>query len=326
MKIGVFTILFNDLSIDKTLDYLSGLGVEAAEIGTGGYSKSSHCDVEGLLGSRLRLEEYKDKFKKRNMCISALSAHGNPVHPDKEYASKHHKEFEDTVLLAEKLGVDTVLLLSGCPGGSPDDHTPNWATCAWPEDFLKVLDYQWNEVLIPYWKKASAFAKEHGVIKLGIEPHPGFCVYNTETLLKLRAAVGKEIGINFDPSHFFWQGMDPVQAIMALGDAIFHMHAKDTFLDERNIQVNGVLDTKPYSAFTGRSWNFRTVGYGHPEPVWRNMISALAAVGYDHVLSIEHEDCLMTREEGLAGAVGFLKNVVIRDKVKKMWWEMRAEG
>jgi sugar phosphate isomerase/epimerase len=326
MKIGVFSILFNDLSLDDTLDHLSGLGTEAVEIGTGGYSRSNHCNMEELLGSSRKLEEYRDKFRRRNMFISALSAHGNPVHPDKAYAAQHNKDFENTVLLAEKLGLDTVLLASGCPGGSPEDHTPNWVTCAWPEDFLKILDYQWNDVLIPYWRKAAEFAREHGVTKLGIEPHPGFCVYNTETLLRLRNAVGKEIGINFDPSHFFWQGMDPVQVIMELKDCIFHIHAKDVYVNDRNVQVNGLLDTKPYSAFTERSWIFRTVGYGHPEEVWRNIISALAAVGYDYVLSVEHEDCLMTRDEGLAKAVEMLGNVIIKNKVEKMWWELRAEG
>lgn len=326
MKIGVFTILFNDLSIDDTLDRLANLGVEASEIGTGGYSRSNHCDVADLLKSTRKCEEYLDKFNRRHIVISALSAHGNPVHPNKAYAAQHHREYEDTVLLAEKLGVDTVLLASGCPGGGPADQTPNWVTCPWPEDFSKILDYQWNEVLVPYWTNAAGFAREHGVTKLAIEPHPGFNVYNTETLLRLRNSVGKEIGVNFDPSHFFWQGMDPVRAIMEFGDAIFHIHAKDTYINYENVRVNGVLDTKPYSAFTNRSWLFRTVGYGHSEEIWKNMVSALAAVGYDGILSIEHEDCLMTREEGLAKAVETLKRVVIKDKPQKMWWEMRAEG
>lgn len=326
MKIGAFTILFNDISLEDTLDKLSGLGIEAVEIGTGAYSRSNHCDVEGLLNSTEKLKEYEDKFRKRQMFISALSTHGNPVHPNKDSAARHHKDFENTVLLAEKLGIDTVLVLSGCPGGSPADQTPNWVTCAWPEDFRRILDYQWNEVLIPYWKKASEFARNHGVMKLGIEPHPGFCVYNTETLQCLRRAVGKEIGINFDPSHFFWQGIDPVQVILELGDCIFHVHAKDLYINNKNVQMNGVLDAKPYSAFTERSWLFRTVGYGHSEEVWKGIVSALAAVGYDYVLSIEHEDCLMTREEGLVKAAEMLGRIIIKKKAEKMWWEMRAEG
>jgi sugar phosphate isomerase/epimerase len=326
MKIGVFSVILNDLRLDDALDYIAGLGIEAVEIGTAGYSKSSHCAMDALLGSQLELERYIDKFKRRNLVISALSAHGNPVHPDREYAQQHHREFEKAVVLAEKLGLDTVLLMSGCPGGSPEDRTPNWVTCTWPTDFSSILDYQWQEVLIPYWQKAADFSRNYGVTKLAIEPHPGFCVYNTETLLKLRAAVGEEIGINFDPSHLFWQGIDPAKSVLALQKAVFHVHAKDTCINQDAVRLNGVLDTKPYSMIMERSWYFRTVGYGHSEIVWKEIVSALAAVKYDGVLSIEHEDCLMSREEGLRKAVEMLQSVIIRDVVKKMWWETRAEG
>ncbi len=320
MKIGVFTILFNDKSLEDCLKFLSGIGVEAAEIGTGGYSRSNHCILDEIFASKKSLNEFKEIFKRNNMIISALSCHGNPIHPKKELALRDHKEFEKTVILAEKIGVDTILVTSGCPGGSPKDETPNWVTCPWPEDFLKTLDYQWNEVLIPYWEKAVKFAKDYGVKKIAVEPHPGFCVYNTETLLKLRRAVGEEIGVNFDPSHFFWQGMDPVEAIQLFNDCIYHIHAKDTYLNMKNISVNGVLDTKHYSNLKERSWTFRTVGYGHSEEVWKNIISALRMVGYDYVLSIEHEDALMSKEEGLKKAVSFLKNIVIKEKAQGMWW------
>ena len=320
MKLGVFSILFNEKTLEETLEYLSGIGAEAAEIGTGGYSRSKHGVLDELLGNGTGLNAFKEAFKKNNMFVSALSCHGNPVHPRKEIAERDHEDFVKTVLLAEKLGVDRVLVASGCPGGSPKDETPNWVTCPWPDDFLKIRDYQWNEVLIPYWKKATAFAREHGVDKIGVEPHPGFCVYNTETLLRLRNGVGKEIGMNFDPSHFFWQGMDPKTVIMETGDCIFHIHAKDCVLDKKNISMNGVLDTKHYSNVKDRSWTFRTVGYGHSEEVWKEIISMLAAVGYDYVLSVEHEDCLMAKEEGLEKAVSFLKNIIIRDKPGNMWW------
>ena len=320
MKIGVFTVLFGEKNLEDTLDYLSGLGVEAAEIGTGAYPGSAHCSPDELLASGSSLEKFKDIFIKRNMIISALSCHGNPVHPNRSIAEEHHRAFEKTVLLAEKLGVDRVCVLSGCPGGGPKDETPNWVTCPWPDDYLKILDYQWNEVLVPYWKKAAAFAAGHGVDKICVEMHPGFCVYNTETMLRLRREVGKEIGVNFDPSHIFWQGIDPIEAIMAFGDAIYHMHAKDTVLNMRNIKYTGVLDTRHYGNVKDRSWVFRTVGYGHSDDVWKGIVSALAVTGYDHVLSIEHEDSLMAREEGLEKAVSFLKNLVIKEKPGKMWW------
>ena len=220
----------------------------------------------------------------------------------------------NAILLAEKIGVDTIIGFSGCPGSDPDAKLPNWATCAWPDDFLKVLDYQWNEVLIPYWTEMVAFAKAHKVTKIALEMHPGFCVYNPETLLKLRNAVGDVIGANFDPSHLIWQGINPVAAIRALTGAIYHVHAKDTKIDEINTAVNGVLDTKHYGDELHRSWIFRTVGYGHGEDYWREFVSALRLAGYDKVLSIEHEDSLMTIDEGLKKAVEILDKVMIKEE------------
>ncbi len=313
MKLGVLTNLFANLTLDEALTKFEKMGIECAEIGCGGYPGKAHCDPKVLLSDEQALEEFKATFRRHNIEICALSTHGNPVHPNKEIAQSFHNDFVDAVLLAEKLGIDTVITFSGCPGGSPRDKTPNWATCAWPEDFLQVLDYQWKKVLIPYWKKTAAFAKEHGVTKIAFEMHPGFCVYNPETLLRLRKAVGDVIGANFDPSHLIWQGIDPVAAIRALEGAIYHFHAKDTKIDGYNSAVNGVLDTKHYTDEAHRSWIFRSVGYGNGLDYWRGIISALRLTGYDKVMSIEHEDSLMTPEEGLTHAVTFLKESIIRD-------------
>ncbi|NLP45699.1 MAG: sugar phosphate isomerase/epimerase, partial [Epulopiscium sp.] len=254
MKLGVFTVLLGDQPLEKALAYLKKSGVQAVEIGTGGFPGTAHANPKELLEDEKKLEEFKNTIEKYEMEISAFSCHGNPVHPQKEVAKKFHEDFENTVLLAEKLGLDRINAFSGCPGDSKTSQYPNWVTCPWPDDFLTILDYQWNEVLIPYWKKAVAFAKEHGVTRIALEMHPGFCVYNPETLLKLRNAVGPEIGANFDPSHLIWQGMDPVAAIKELGDAIFHFHAKDTKVDVRNTKINGVLDTKHYGNELERSW------------------------------------------------------------------------
>ena len=324
MKLGAFSILFNDWSLDKTLEYFAKKGLSAVEIGTGAYSKSSHLEPKDIIENDSKAKELRKKLDDYGLFISALGAHGNPVHPDKNIADLHHRQFEETVLAAEKLGVDTVLALSGCPGGSPQDTTPNWAITAWPEDFQIILKYQWEEVLIPYWRKALAFAKEHGVDKIAVEPHPGFCVYNTETALRLYRETG--VGVNFDPSHLFWQGMDPAQAVLALKDAIFHVHAKDSIVLGHLTAVNGVLDAKPYQKMAERSWNFRTVGFGHSAEVWKGIMSALATVGYNYVISIEHEDSLMDREEGFSKAVAFLKEVIIEKTPEVMWWDMRVEG
>ena len=243
-----------------------------------------------------------------------------PCSSSKEVADKFHSDFEKTVLLAEKLGLEKVITFSGCPGDSPGAAYPNWVTCPWPDDFLKILDYQWNEVLIPYWKKAAAFAADHGVNKICFEMHPGFCVYNPETMLKIREAVGDTLGANFDPSHLFWQGIDPVAAIRKLGKAIYHFHAKDTKVDPLNTAVNGVLDTKHYGDEINRSWIFRSVGYGHDYQLWKDIISNLRMAGYDDVISIEHEDSLMSGQEGLQKAISFLKEVLVFEETGEMFW------
>ena len=320
MKLGVLTVPLSGMGAEEAFAYLAGQGVQTVELGAGGYTNDAHLNPAALLADEGKIAALKALLKKYNLTISALSCHGNPVHPNAEIARRDHETFENTVVLAEKLGVDTIVTFSGCPGGSPADKTPNWVTCAWPTDFADVLNYQWNQVLVPYWKKAAAFANSHGIYKIALELHPGFCVYNPETMLRLRAAVGETMGANFDPSHLFWQGIDPVAAIGALSGAIYHFHAKDTRIDGPNARQNGVLDTKSLGELKSRSWIFRTVGYGHGYGVWNDMISALKLSGYDGAVSIEHEDGLMSPREGLEKAIAFLKNVLIYEGAGQMWW------
>ena len=313
MKLGVFTTLLSNLSLEESLKYFKSLGIEMVEIGCGGYPGNAHADPETLLADEHKLEEFKALIAKYGMEISALSCHGNPVHPNKELAAEYDKTIRNTILLAEKLGLHQINTFSGCPGDHEGAKYPNWVVS-------EILEWQWNEVLIPYWKDLVAFAKAHGVNKIALELHPGFCVYNTESLLKLREAVGPEIGANFDPSHLIWQGMDPVACIRKMGDAIFHFHAKDTKIDKYNTAVNGVLDTKPYADEINRSWIFRSVGYGNDYSYWKDIISNLRMVGYDYAISIEHEDSLMSQNEGLSKAVSFLKDVLVTEPTGAMWW------
>jgi len=314
MKLSVLANLYGSKPLDEALKIISSLGVHSVEIGAGGYPGKDHCNPAELLADEKKYNEFVATFKKYDVEICALACHGNPVHPNKEIAKSFHDDMVNAILLAEKLGVDTIIGFSGCPGSDPDAKLPSWVTCPWPDDFLATLEYQWNEVMIPYWKEMVEFAKSHKVTKIALEMHPGFCVYNPETLLKLRTAVGDVIGANFDPSHLIWQGMNPVAAIRALAGAIYHVHAKDTRIDDINTAVNGVLDTKHYGDEIHRSWIFRTVGYGHGEEYWRDLVSALRLVGYDKVLSIEHEDSLMTIDEGLKKAVDFLDKVMIKEE------------
>ncbi|MEG0229172.1 MAG: sugar phosphate isomerase/epimerase [Oscillospiraceae bacterium] len=322
MKIGVVTNLLYSLPLNESLTYFKNLGIEMVELGAGGYPGTGHLDPKVLLNDEKALNDFKSTIEKSGIEISALSCHGNPVHPNKEVAKQFHEDFERTILMAEKLGISQINTFSGCPGDCETSQYPNWVTCPWPEDFLKILDWQWNEILIPYWKKAVSFAKAHGVNKIALEMHPGFCVYNVDSLLKLREAVGPEIGANFDPSHLIWQGVDPCVAIKRLGkeNAIFHFHAKDTKVDKYNTALNGVLDVKHYCDEVNRSWIFRTVGYGNDYSYWKDIISTLKMIGYDYVLSIEHEDSLMSTGEGLSKAVEFLKEVATKEANTGMWW------
>lgn len=321
MKLGIFTVLFSDRSLPDALDLIKSHGLETVEIGVGGYPGKKHADAAELLADGQKLAAFKSMIEERALQISALSCHGNPLHPNKEIADQFHRDFENAVILAGRLGVETVIGFSGCPGESDASQNPVWVTCPWPTEHLEVLQWQWSEKVIPYWRNMSAFLREHNV-RVAIEPHPGFVVYNTETALRLRREAGDNIGVNFDPSHLYWQQMDPCECIkeLAKAGALYHFHAKDTSFDHRNMALNGVLDAKSYRDELHRSWIFRTVGYGHGEEEWRNIISTLQLVGYQGAVSIEHEDSLMSVEEGFAKAVTNLKGLIIKERVKDIWW------
>lgn len=319
MRLGSMNVPLSNIAFETAIEYLASIDVEAVEIGCGGFPGNAHCDPDILLHDEAELEKFKNVIKRNNMVISALSCHSNPVHPDKVVAGKADREFRNAVLLAEKLGVGVVNTFSGCPGDCPDSKYPNWVTCPWPDDFGKILDYQWNDVLIPYWKNMAEFLNEHKV-KAAFEMHPGFCVYGPESMLKLRNAVGAAVGANFDPSHLFWQGIDIPTAIIQLKGAIYNFHAKDCYINPITTARAGVLDTKPYADEINRSWLFRTMGYGHDAEIWKQIISTLRLCGFDGAITIEHEDSLMSVKEGLEKAVAFLKDIIIKEPPAKMWW------
>lgn len=319
MKLGVLTNLVGNKPFEEALDYVAAAGVEAVELGVGNFGNSPHCDMDALLASKKARDEYLAKVSDRGLTVSAISAHGNPLHPDKKFAKDSHDKQRKAIRLATLMGVGVVNGFSGCPGGGPQDRTPNWVTCPWPPDFAEIIEWQWSKKVIPYWTRESKFLAKHG-IKFGFEMHPGFCVYNTETLLKVRGACGDNLGANFDPSHLFWQGMDPLVSLRELGDAVYHVHAKDCRVDPVNTAENGVLDTKHYGQELARSWIFRTVGYGHGPEFWKDFVSTLRMIGYDYVLSIEHEDSLMSVNEGFTKAVAFLKGIMLKESTGEMWW------
>lgn len=319
MKLGVFTVLFGSTPFEEMLDRVEDLGLESVEIGTGAYPGNTYCDPDALLNSDTRLRTFKQALDRRGLTISALSCHGNPIHPQRERARADHDTFIKTVALAQRLDVSTVITFSGCPGGDPHATQPNWIVSPWPPEFSAMLDWQWREQVIPYWTEASQAARSAGV-RVAIEMHPNFVVYNPESMLRLRDVAPDVIGCNFDPSHMIWQQVDIVAAIRELAGSIFHVHAKDCRVDRVNTMRNGVLDAKSYTREHERSWIFRTVGYGSDAIFWKDLVSNLRMIGYDDVLSIEHEDSLMSGSEGLKKAIAFLKPLLIAEPAGEAYW------
>jgi sugar phosphate isomerase/epimerase len=320
MELGLFTPVFNNLSFDAMLAELKRYPqIQALEIGTGCWPGSAHIEVDKLLSDNEARKTYLARLADSHLYISALSCHGNPVHPQSTIARNDSSVLRKSIDLALKLGVKTVVCFSGCPGGSEKDESPNWITAAWPPEFSEALQWQWAERLIPYWKEIAKVASDAGV-RIALEAHPGYAVYNPETLLKLRAATGESIGINLDPSHLWWQGMDIPATIRELGQAIHHFHAKDVAIDKANRARNGVLDTKSYAQVNERSWLFRSVGCGHSELEWKQIIAALRLARYDGVISIEHEDALASQHEGLSSAIAMLDRVILREPPVAAWW------
>ncbi|GAB2540077.1 sugar phosphate isomerase/epimerase family protein [Gracilibacillus alcaliphilus] len=321
MKLGVFTVLFSDKKFEDMLDHVKASGLDAVEIGTGGYPGGAHCNLDELLADEAKRSAYLKAVEDRGLTISAFSCHGNPLTPDQAFAKESDETLRKTIELAGLTGVPVVNCFSGTPGDHENAKAPNWPVAPWPTEYSDVLEWQWEEKLIPYWKEIGALAEKNNV-KIGIELHAGFLVHTPYTMLKLREKTSPAIGANLDPSHLWWQGIDPVAAIKILGaeNAIHHFHAKDTYIDQDNVNMYGLTDMQPYGNIKTRAWNFRSVGCGHGLEEWSNIISALRIAGYDYVVSIEHEDPIMSIDEGFARAVNSLKAVNISESPTDMWW------
>lgn len=307
MKIGMITDSVAALDFDAMLTLSARLRLDTLEFGCGNWSSAPHLDRGALLADAGRRRDFLDRIAGQGLSISALNCSGNPLHPGAE-GRAHDRVVRETIELAGKLGVDRVVLMSGCPG-APGDAYPNWITVEWPLEVREILRWQWDEVLVPYWRELAVFANGCGVRKLCIELHGQQNVYNVRTLLRLRETVGETVGANYDPSHLMWMGADPIAAIRALGPAIYHVHAKDTRIDPVIAGLNSTIETIPGDRFQERAWNYVTLGYGHGEAWWASFTAALAAVGYDDVLSIEHEDFMMSPVEGMEKSVALLDRV-----------------
>jgi sugar phosphate isomerase/epimerase len=310
MKIGLLTDSLPDMDFSSVLAAAAEMKIDCLEFACGNWSSAPHVQLDEMLESEPSRRNFLAAIADHGMTISALNCSGNPLHPGPEGKRQHDVTLK-TFRLARLLGVDTIVMMSGLPGG-PGDANPNWITTEWPPECLAILDYQWNEQLIPYWRNLAGVAPELGVRRICLELHGSQAVHNPSTLMRLREVIGPLIGANYDPSHPMWMGADPLAAIRFLGSAIYYVHAKDTRVEPIPTAIDGVLDTRPSIKAAERSWNYVTLGYGHGEEWWRQFCAALRMVGYDGVLSIEHEDTLLAPIEGVRKSVELLRDVTFR--------------
>jgi len=308
MQIGMITDSVAELDFDTMVDVAARLEMDALEFACGNWSSAPHLRLDALLDSAIARREFRARLDDCGISISALNCSGNPLHPGDE-GRRHDDITRKTVRLARLMEVDRVVLMSGCPG-APGDAYPNWITTEWPPEVREIVRWQWDDVLLPYWRDLVAYAENEGIERLCLELHGHQNVYSVATLRRLRDAVGETVGANLDPSHLMWMGADPLAAARALGDAIYYVHAKDTRIEPAVADINGVIDTTPGSDYGARAWNYITLGRGRDETWWRAFVATLAEVGYDGVLSIEHEDPAMSAVAGVEESVALLRRVI----------------
>lgn len=316
MRIALLTDSLGSLPFLEMLDAAAQLGLEDLEFATGGWSNAPHIDVDAMLDDAASRDAFLGALRERGLRVAALNANGNQLHP--VIGGEVDRVLRRTVELAELLGVETVVCMSGLPAGAPGDSTPNWITTSWPPETQTILGYQWDEVALPYWRDLVAFARPRGV-RFAVEMHGKQLVYNAATLLRLREEVGETVGANLDPSHPMWMGVDPRLLARELDGVIHHVHMKDVRVQTDVSSVNGLLDTQPVDQARTRAWNYVTLGLGHPggQQFWGQFLADLRSSGYDGVVSIEHEDVGQDALEGVTQSVALLRSVL---PVKKPSW------
>lgn len=302
MNLALNTDCLGDLPFEDALDVIADLGIESIEVAAGGHSSAPHMRIGELLIDDAKRRRFADAISSRGLRLNAINCSADPLHP--QHGAEHRQVIVDSILLASALGVDKIVTMSGCPGDSPQAPTINWIWFPWPEEMQAIRERQW-EAALATWGEIADLAAANGVQRIALELLPLQLVYNVPTLLRMRDEIGPVIGANIDPSHMFWQQMDPLRVVEALGPAVHHVHLKDTTLDAEELALSGVLDWRPWDDPANRSWVFSTIGRGHPASFWGAFFDTLRNVGYDDALSIENEDVLLPGAAGVSAAIEF---------------------
>ncbi len=329
MKLGVYDAILHDRPLGDALDVVARLGLDGIEINSGGFLPPVHLPVDDILGSQAAREDYLGAFAEKGLALQGLNCNGNPLHPDPAIGPKHAEELRRSIRVAGALGQTRVVTMSGLPGGHPGATKPNWVVNAWNSGYLDMLDHQWDEIAVPFWREIDELAGEHGV-KVAIEMHPQNLVFNPPTLQRLVERTGAtNVGAEMDPSHLFWQGIDPVAAVRWLGPLVFHAAAKDTRINDA-CRIHGVLDERfrrldpsEHRVNLGgdewvnewpkdSAWDFVALGQGHDVDFWAEFLAALAEVDPDMAVNIEHEDTAFGPIEGLEVAAKVLREAAGR--------------
>ncbi|MGS0686830.1 sugar phosphate isomerase/epimerase family protein [Nakamurella sp. GG22] len=324
MKLGVYNAPLHDRPLPEALKVVADLGLTGIEINSGGFLPATHIPTfDDILTSDTARDDYLGLFEGTGVSIAGLNCNGNPLHPNKTIGDKHAEDIRRSIKLANRLGQHRIVTMSGLPGGEPGATVPNWIVNAWNSAALDVLDYQWS-VAAPFWTDINTLAAENDV-KVALELHPQNLVFNTADVHKLIELTGAtHVGVELDASHLFWQQMDPVAVVKALGPLVFHAAAKDVRINTENAKLYGVLDNsfrrlspdEPRVNLGGdewanewpknSAWDFVALGKGHDTAFWTDFLQALHDVDPDMLVNIEHEDTELGRIEGLEVAAKVL--------------------
>ena len=311
MRIGVYSDSLPHLERRALFAWCAERGVADVELGVGAWGPwpRPHLDI-ATVGDTKERDKLRGELKEFNLRLAAVNAAGNLLHPDPAKRADAQGRFKAAVELAVAFDVKRVITMSGCPagpGGGSLGVFPCWATSG---DDERLFDWQMKEVVGPYWRETSAWlAKAAPEVMVCLELHPGVTVFTAASFEALLPFVGKNVGLNMDPSHFWWQGIDPVTVVEQFGDRIGYSHGKDTLLYPDRIRRLGVLHHAPPDPAKA-PWHFASVGEGHDDATWTALIAALLRAGYDDVISIEHEDPRYGGEEGTSRSLAGLQRAL----------------